>query len=50
MQQEHEAQRLVSDGDGGTLRVRSRRADEGLNAADGSRFHDFLCRQLDDDA
>jgi len=50
MQQEHEAQRLVSDGDGGTLRVRSRRADEGLNAADGSRFHDFLRRQLNDDA
>jgi len=49
MQQEHEAQCLVSDGDGRTLCMHSRGTEEGLNSADGNRFHAFLCHQLDDD-
>jgi len=46
MRRQCEAQRLVSDGDGGTLLLRNRRAEEGLNAADGNRFNAFLRRQL----
>jgi len=47
LRRQREAQRLVSDGDGGTLLMRNRRAEEGLNATDGNRFNAFLRRQLD---
>jgi len=47
MRQQCEAQRLVSNGDGRTLLLRNRCAEEGLNAADGNRFNAFLHPQLD---
>jgi len=50
MQQQQEAQRLVSNGDGGTLLLCNRCAEEGLNATDGNQFNAFLHHLNPDDS